>query len=308
MITRRDRDLFGPRRRGRFGVSFPVSGYPPAWAIAVVSVLLPAVAVLAGWLMRAVILDVLSLWPAPLAVIAVIAIRKRVTRRPYRAAGPGTARVVSWLVVGWVAVGVALHLAGWGQLPSMAVVLQGPPVPDLLAGARLEVRTAGEVVMDGEGVLLYEVTPIRRGGSIAPAEGSDLIDGGRATVRLTENADAGWFGSSGWMVSLSGVPEWDLVISASRLEADLTAARLLSLRARADGRIRLGSPSGDVPVHVEGELVLEVPLEATVEIEGRAEVGPEWEVTAAGTRYLGTGDSRYVVLVEPGSDLVVEQR
>ena len=278
-----------------------------AWGVLVLSVVLLVVVTQAGWLMRALILDVGSLWPAPLLAIATMEVRDRLARRRNRVVRTGSGVAVPLLLFTWVVVGLALHLAGWEQLPSSAVALRGPEVPDLLVAAELDIRSGGEVVLGGESEYLYEVTPMRRGGIVAPARGSELIGGRNATISLTESSEAGWFGSRGWRVSVSVSPWWGLTVRAPRLEADLTAVRLQSLHVQADGRIRLGSPSGDVTVRLDGGVVLEVPSGASVEVEGPARVGPGWEVTATGTRYVGTGNSRFVVLVEPGTDLVVEQ-
>ena len=265
--------------------------------------------------MRALILDVVSLWPAPLAAIAAILVydrmsvmgqtrRNRVVRTGSATRSPVAAPLILFT---WVALGLALHLAGWEQLPSSAAELQGPTLPDRLVGAEMNIQSEGEVGISGESEVLYEVSPMRSGGSIAPAGSSVLINGGEATVSLTEIPDAGWFGSRGWRVSLSAFPSWGLTIRAPVLEADLTSVRLLSLHVHADGRIRLGVPSGEIPVRLDGDVVLEVPSEASVEVEGPAEVGPGWEMTTTGTRHVGTGNSRFVVVVEPGSILTVEQ-
>ena len=306
MITKRNRDLFGPRRKRAFGAYSSTSPKPYAWVILLLSVALLVATTQAGWLMRSVILDVVSIWPLAALSIAVIAVRNRLRSRKYRTPRSGPAVAVPLALFIWVAIGVSLHLIGWGGLPSTSVMLHGPEAPDQLASASLDIRTQGEVHLDGEGRLLYEVTPMRWGGSTGPPHASDLVDSGRATISLEESADAGWYGSRGWLVSVSGFPEWDLTIRAPRLEADLTATQLQSLRVQADGRIRLGSPSGEVPIRLNGATVLEVPADVSIEIEGPADVGPEWEVTATGARYVGVGASRYTVLVEPGSHLMVE--
>lgn len=307
MIARRNRGLFGDQRRRRPGARFPVLGARHAWGVLAVSVVLLVVATQTGWLMRAVILDVASLWPVPLVAIGATVVRDRLAQRRDRVVRTGSGVAAPLLLFTWVAAGLALYLAGWEQLPSSTVVLHGPTVQDRLVTAELDIRSGGEVVLAGESEFLYEVTPLRTGGRIPPARGSELIGGREATVSLEESSDAGWFGSRGWRVSVSESPGWGLTIRADGLQADLTSVSLRSLRVQADGRIRLGSPSGDVPVRLDGGVVLEVPSEASIEVEGPAEVGPGWEATATGSRYVGIGDSRFLVLVEPGSDLVVEQ-
>ena len=307
MIARRNRHIFIPRRKRRPGGSFTSLSARHAWVVVAVTVLSLLLATRAQWLRRAVILDAVSLWPVPVAAIGVLAVGGRLRRRRNRAPRSGSAIAIPLLVFTWLVAGLALHFTGWEQLPSQAVVLQGPMVSDRLVTAELHVQTGGEVVLEGEGEFLYEVTPLRNGGVTAPARGSELIDGGNAIVDLTEAPEAGWYGSSGWRVLVSGTPRWDLTVRAPVLSADLTAIRLQSLSVSADGRIRLGPPSGDVPVRLSGGVVLEVPSNVSVEVVGPARVGSGWETTATGTRYTGTADSAFLVVVEPGSDLIVEQ-
>ena len=256
--------------------------------------------------MRSVVLDVVSLWPGWVATMGLLLIRRRMLRHRRRAirSGPGTAPPL--LLLAWVVIGLALHLTGWDVLPSSAGDLAGSPVGADIATAILDVQLDGEVVLEGGAGLLYEVKPMR-GGDSAPAQGSEILIDREVTVRLREGPDPGWFGSGGWKVSVSTFPEWNVRVRAASLEADLTMVRLNSLQVAADGRIRLAAPSGDVPIHLGGELVLEVPSDASVEVAGPARVGPGWEVTATGKQYVGTGTSRYLVEVDSGSDLVVEQ-
>ena len=229
---------------------------------------------------------------------------QRHRRRAFRA---HSGAVVPLLFFTWVAVGLGLHLTGWEVLPSSAGDLAGPPVAADISTAVLDIQLEGEVALDVVAGLLYEVSPMQTGGDIAPARSSEVLIGSEVTVRLREGSDPGWFGSGGWSVSLSDSPDWSVIVRAARLDADLTNVRLNSLRVEADGRIRLDTPNADVPIHLGGEIVLEVPSDASVEVSGPARVGSGWEVTAAGKRYQGTGEARYLVEVGSGSDVVVEQ-
>lgn len=307
MKSRRGPDLFGSRRRTSLGSPLPVPGPRHAWGVLAFSAATLLGMVRTGWLMRAVILDVVSLWPVPLVAIAVVLVHDRLAKHNEGAVRTGASVGVPLLLFTWLAAGLGLYMTGWGELPSSAVTLNGRSVTDQVTVAVLEIETGGEVVLEGGGEILYQATPLRTGGMTAPAQGSERLSGNEVTVSLREGPDPGWFGSRGWKVSVSSSPDWDLMVRARNLVADLTSIGLQSLSVRADGRVRLGTPSGDVPIRLDGGLVLEVPSGASVEVSGPAEVGPGWEVTATGTRYVGTSESRFLVTVEPGSDLVVEQ-
>ena len=260
-----------------------------------------------GLLVRAVLLDVLSLWPGLALSLVVLVIRSRMTRyrRTFYREAPGAA--IPFVLLTWLVFGLGLHLTGWEALPSSAADLSGPPVDGTIAGVVLDLHTDGQVTLDGNGGLLYEVGQMAKGGDVAPARSSEMLAGDEVAVRIGEESDPGWFGSAGWNVSISASPEWSVNIIAQSVEADLTAVRLTSLRVSADGRVRLADADGDIPVFLGGTLVLEIPADASVEVTGSAQVGPGWEVTATGKRFEGTGTSRFLVEVDPGSDLVVEQ-
>lgn len=230
MSSRRNRDLFGPRRRSHLRSGFPMSRNSYAWAGLLSALLVLAATIRTGRLMQAAILDVISIWPLAALPIAVVVLRNRLAnkRSPTRRKGP-TFHIPLLLLI-WMVVGVALHLVGWGRLPSSSAILNGPEAPDRLVSATLDIRTSGEVRLEGGGILLYEVTPLRSGGSAGPAQATESMDNGKATISLEESADAGWFGSHGWIVSVSESPQWDLTVRAPGLEADLTTTQLQSDR------------------------------------------------------------------------------
>lgn len=260
-----------------------------------------------GLLVRAVLLDILSLWPGLALSLVVLVIRGRMTRyrRTFYREAPGAA--IPFVLLTWIVFGLGFHLTGWEALPSSAADLSGPPVDGTIAGAVLDLRTDGQVTLDGSAGLLYEVGQMATGGDVAPARSSETLAGHEVVVRLEEESDPGWFGSRGWNVSISASPEWSVNIMAEGIEADLTGVRLTALRVAGDGRVRLAEATGDVPVFLAGRLVLDIPADASVEVIGPAHVGPGWEVTARGKRFEGTGTSRFLVEADPGSDLVVEQ-
>lgn len=283
---------------------------PPgyAWTALAAAVLGLAAAAQAGWLMRAVLLDLASLWPGWAITIAPLFIRRRIPGAYRRAARLGPAAAAPLILLVWLLIGASLHLAGWRALPSAAGSLAGPSVEDGPASAALDIETSGAVELDGAARRLYEVHPMRSGGPTAPARSSEVWTDGAAAVRLREGPDPGWFGSAGWRASISAYPRWTVAVRAALLEADFTGVAIDSLRVQADGgRVRLGGPSGEVAVDIDGRLTLEVPWDATVELIGPGRVGPGWAITAAGRQYIGEGGTRYLIRAAADSDLAVEQ-
>ena len=277
-----------------------------AWTLLPMTVVLLVAAGQLGWVGRSVLLDVVSLWPGWVLTAGILAIRHRMLRHRRRVLRERSSPAAPLLLVAWLVIGSGLHLTGWDVLPSSAGNLEGP-VDGEVSAAALDIETGGDVVLLGAPGLLYEANPMPTGGGTAPAQGSEIFVDDEFAVSLKEGPDPGWFGSDGWKVSVSTSPEWSVIVRATSLEADLTTVRLNSLRVTADGRIKLAAPSGDVPISISGELVLEVPSDASMEVTGPVRVGPGWELTANGKRYVGTGTSRFVVEVGSGSNLVVEQ-
>ena len=279
-----------------------------AWAALALAVLGLAAAAEAGWVMKAVLLDCASLWPGWVITVGPLFIRRRIPRAHRRAGWLSPAAAAPLILLTWLFIGAGLHLAGWGALPSAGGGLAGPTVENGPVGASLDIETTGAVELDSAAERLYEAAPLREGGRTAPALSSEVWADGEASVRLRESPDPGWFGSAGWRTSISAYPRWTVAVRAARLDADLTGAALDSLRVQAGGgRVRLGDPSGEVAVDVDGQLTLEVPWDATVELIGPGRVGPGWETTAAGRRYAGKGGSQYLIRAGADSDLAVEQ-
>lgn len=279
-----------------------------AWAALALAALGLAGAAQAGWVMRAVLLDCASLWPGWVLTVGPLFIRRRIPRTHRRAGRLSPSAAAPLILLIWLFIGAGLHLAGWGALPSAGGGLAGPTVENGPAAASLDIETTGAVELDAAAARLYEAAPLRAGGRTAPALSSEVWTDGEAAVRLRESPDPGWYGSAGWRTSISAYPRWTLTVRAARLDADLTGAALDSLRVQAGGgRVRLGGPSGDAAVDVDGRLTLEVPWDAAVELIGPGRVGPGWEMTAAGRRYAGKGGGRYLIRAAVDSDLTVEQ-
>ncbi len=272
------------------------------WVIFALAAAAVAISVMLGILMRAVVLDVVSFWPAWVLAAIVAAVMWPLSRRGLARVGA----VAPLLLFSWLVGAVGLHVSGWDQLPSSAGDLTGPEV-GAAATAELSIDASGEVVIQAGSERLYEMRLQRSGGSTGPAEALERATDESVVVRLTERPDAGWFEASGWDVAISRTPVWALSVTAADAELDLATVSLRSLELVTDGRARLASPAGTVPVTVNGGVILEVPSTATVEVIGQAQVPAGWETTEAGSRFNGEGTSSYVITVAPGANLVIRQ-
>ena len=285
------------RRRAR------VAWFVLAGAVA----LLGAVVAAGGLLRRSVILDLVSFWPGWIVTAGVFLIHRRVSGIRQRFSGYGLGPVLPYSLMGWLVVVLVLHLAGWELLPSSADRLEGPAITDRMGATAMDVRLDGAVMVTAGAEFLYEVSSLASAGAVAPPRGEELLTGDDLDVRLREGPEAGWFGSAGWNLALNPGRDWAVAVAAAEVEADLRELSLRSLRVEADGVIRLGPPRGDVPALLAGALVVEVPADVSVEIFGPVTVGPGWEATGTGTSYRGDGAGRYLIEVDPDSDVVVSQ-
>ena len=253
------------------------------------------------------VLDLVSFWPGWIVTSAALLIYRRVSGIRQRFPGHGLGPALPYSLMGWLLVALVLHVAGWGLLPSSADRLEGPALTDLVTTTAIDVRLDGAVIVDAGAEFLYEVSSLASAGAVAPPRGEELLTGDYLEVRLREGPEAGWFGSAGWNLTLNPSRDWAVAVSAAELEADLRGLSLRSLRVEADGAIRLGPVSGDVPASLAGDLVVEVPSEVSVEISGPVTVGSGWEATGDGTSYRGDGAGRYLIEVDPDSDVAVNQ-
>lgn len=253
------------------------------------------------------VLDLVSFWPGWIVTAAVFLVHQRVSGVGQRLPGYGPGPVLPYSLTGWLVVVLVLHVAGWEMLPSSADRLEGPAVTDRIATVSMDVRLGGAVMVEAGADLLYEVSSLASAGAVAPPRGEELLTGDDLEVRLREGTEAGWFGSSGWKLALNPGRDWAVAVSAAEVQADFRGLSLRSLRVEADGAIRLGPARGDVPALLAGALVVEVPAGVSVEVSGPVTVGSGWDATGEGASYRGDGTGRYLIEVDPDSDVVVNQ-
>ena len=272
------------------------------WVIFAASAGILLIAVFTGGMLRAVILDVVSFWPGwAVALIVAVATWSLGKKRSVRLRA-----IAPLLLFSWLTGAVGLHYSGWDQLPSAAGDLTGPAV-GASETAELTIDVSGEVTLTAGSDHLYEVRLVRSGGSVGPAEALERQTDSNVVVRLNERRDYGWFGSDGWEVSIARAPLWSLSVAASSIDLDLATVSVSALDLVADGAVRLASPSGEVPVLINGAVVLDVPDTTRVEIIGVASVPNGWQETETGWLFPGDGTASYVITVVPGASLEVTQ-
>lgn len=277
------------------------------WAAAGLAAVVLAALTVRDLLLDAFLLDAASWWPAWAAAGGLWWMGRR--RRAAGWRSPAETAAPLLVLAGLVSV-AALHLAGWSALPSSAADVAGPsPAPSGAAVGRAVISAAapGELRFGSGTVGFYQVRLLRRGGSVGPPAVSSSTADGVVRLEARERDDPGWFRSSGWEVTVSPDAAWGVEAAAEVVGGDLSGVSLSALSLVGDGRLRVGEPRGRVPVRVEGEMVLEVPARASVEVIGRAEVGPGWEFTADGRRFLGDGPGSYVIVAGDNARLMVRQ-
>lgn len=273
------------------------------WVLFAFALTVFLIAVLINAVMRAIVLDVVSFWPGWVLAAAVALAMWPLHRK-------GVARVgalAPLLLFSWLLGAVGLHFSGWSELPSASGDLRGPGVNGVET-AELNIAVSGQLNLGGGTPQLYDVTLIRDGGTTGPAEALERRTGTDVAVNLLERTDAGWFASSGWNVAVSRAASWALVVEAGSVNLDLATIAVSSLAVVADGSVSLGSPIGEVPISVSGNVVMEVPTGIAVVIIGDAEVPASWQETDTGWSAEGDGTSSYLITVDPGATLVVEHR
>jgi hypothetical protein len=170
---------------------------------------------------------------------------------------------------------VFAHVRGWPMMPSSVERLQGSADTSVEASA-LSARMGGELRIraDSSGSL-YTVAPLRGGGDIGIPGSVEHSQGGSVSVELIPNPDPGLYQFSGWNLTLSIKPVWNLSLRGV-IDADMTALNITSLQIEGSGSVSVGEPDGISPISVDGEFMIELPAGVPVRVVGPAEVPDGW--------------------------------
>lgn len=266
------------------------------WLLLAVAIVVLVISVLAGLLLPAVILDVVSFWPAWVVALLVALALWPLRRRGIARLGA----VLPLLVFTWIGVAVGLHLQEWSQLPSSAGDLRGPSALGVTSAA-LTLELDGRLEVRGTGGPLYTVRLFRGGGDVGPAEALERIAAASATLDIRERQDAGWFASDGWRLGLARSAAWDLTLTSSAFDVDLIGLDIRTLDLVGDGDVRIPTPSVQTEISLTGDIAATVPVGARVEVFGSANVPPTWTAADNGFTSGGSGAAILITVVEGAS-------
>ena len=274
-------------------------GFPRAWLLPILSMTLLLGLAVYGRFSRSIVADLVAWWPVWAAIAALAIFLRNTSLGPIRVAG--LVPLLGLAAVGLFAWG---HVAGWSLMPSASQRLVGPETGEYTE-ASLRAELDGSLVVSAGSQFLYQVEPIRRGGAVGIPGAVEQVDGASISVVLEPEADPGVYTYSGWELLLSPLPEWDLLIDGS-LDADLRALTITGLGLGGSGVVRLGAPTGEVPVEVHGSVRIVIPSDAPARVIGQASVPATWTLSANGAD-APAGGAGWVFTVDSGATLVVAE-
>ncbi|MEX1279799.1 MAG: hypothetical protein AB1Z55_03690 [Acidimicrobiia bacterium] len=286
------------RSPSTLGVSGSALSATWAWLTLGAALIVLGAVVVTGFAARAIVLDVVALWPIGAAALVVVPVAIVLGRRV-----PVLWVVIPLLLLTWVLGGVAWFLAdGPGGPPSRAADLVGPTVdPEL---GTLEVAIDGTLTIAPIVDAAYAIAPALVGGDVGPPESFDALDDGALSIVTRVREAAGWYESAGWRLGLRPGPVWTLSVVADRIDADLGTIAIDRLDVAGDGVVRLGVGSGAVS-QAGGTLTIVIPPDTAASVVGPATVPDTWTPTADGAAAPVAGDG-YRIEVLAGS-LTIEE-
>ena len=272
-------------------------GVPRIWLlpIPILTILLGVTA--AGFLSRSIVVDLIAWWPAWLALALITFLARGRTLGKVRASG-----LIPLLATAALVVFAVAHVSGWVVMPSASQRLVGPE-PDPSLQASLTARIDGEVLVNGGGQFLYQVDPVRRGGTVGVPSAREDTQGLSISVTLEEPTDPGFYAFSGWEITLTSLSLWDLTLEGN-VEADLRDLEITGLELFGEGTVTLDSTDYDAPVGVVGTYELVIDDTVPARVVGEGEVPSTWTQTSDGWASPAPG-SGWVISASEGSSLTV---
>ncbi len=273
---------------------------PRGWLLPVGGLVPVLIAIAAGFISRAIVIDFLAWWPVwlTLGIVAFVA-------RGRKWSGVNLDALVPVVMLAALGVFVWGYFAGWEAMPSAVNRLNGPEEGPATVAA-LSTDIDGRLVVGTSDLgFLYTVTSLRGGGEVGLPEASEQTQGSAVAIALTPVADAGLYTFSGWDIGLSPVPIWNLSLSGE-VDADVSGLVLTELQLDGSGSAVLGSPPTDAVASISGEFELTIAAGVSVTVVGTADVPESWVETGDGWASPGEGPG-WVITVEDGSTLSIEE-
>lgn len=275
-------------------------GIPRGWLLPVLGLALILVAIAAGFISRAIVIDFLAWWPVwlVLGIVGFLA-------RGRKWSGMNLDAIVPILVFAILGVFVWGYVAGWEAMPSAVNRLNGPEEGPATVAA-MSARIDGQVVVNlSEQGFLYTVTSLRGGGEVGLPEASEQTQGSAVSVVLKPVHESGLYTFSGWDIGLSPVPIWNLSFSGE-VDADVSGLVLTEIQLDGSGSVVLGSPPTEAVVSIAGDYEVTVPSGIAVTIIGSAQVPDSWAETSDGWA-SPAGGVGWVITLADRSTLSIEE-
>ena len=286
-----------------------------AWRLNVVLLILLLLGVATRFVSPAVFLDIGSLWPVAVVLMAAGWVVKTVWYGRRLAEAP----LYSLLAFSWILVSAAFYFADLPGLPSSSADLRGPPAHQSgFDTFSVELGEGRLVLSAGTGPAAYGVDMIRGGGGAGVPVAVESRGGaqGRGEVNVIDARqplpgdlnvtveDNPWLRFAGWEVTLHPQTNWRIVLSGSQISADLRNLSVAALALNGQGNIYLGEAAGTVSVAVNGTFTVEVPPQASVTVMGDAIVPEDWTV-ADDTAWFGEPETGWQIDVTEGGSVQV---
>lgn len=270
-----------------------------AIGLAALSALGVALGVASNILSPSVWLDLLALWPLPVAGTVIALVMWLVTRRRRHLA------MVGLSLFTWVTLGLALHLSAATWLPVAAATLVGPGPPEGSTGRLVIDLDTGTLQVGAGDTASYRVVPLRTGGGVAAPLGYEQQRGTEWTAAIVPRQEPGLFLFGGWDVTLSPAIGWSLELTAPQLELDLDGLGVSAVEiGPGTSRIRLGEASGEPGLALSGNAILEIPADVPFRLVGSVTGPAGWPVTEDGL-VSPAGSEGWVITVAPGAQVEV---
>ena len=276
----------------------PVSGWPVGtWAMAGMLPVVAAIGIFSDVLSPGLALDLISLWPGLLpavVAVAVVAIRKAWSRR--------MGALPPLLIITWMALAVAAHIAALEPLPSSSADLIGPSqFPDQVT---LAAHSPGilDVRVSDRGTI-YRVGFVRLGGQTGIARAEEVSTALGLTVTIGDAGPSDFFRYAGWTLDLAPVTQWNLSLGGD-VDGDLTGLDLGSVSLEGRGQLKLGPTDHPVPMAVRGTFRFQIPGGVAARVVGSADVPTGWLTTADGFRSPVDGEG-WIISAAAGSSVEI---